>query len=156
MLSVTWYGRRAFERRMHRAAKNYRKELRKQFRKAANSVRRAVRREIRSTLRGGEGYAARHTKVKVRVSRNRAWAVVYPSGKSRAYMGIHEYGGKIQRKGRRLKTQIQRSGDRAGRVRVSRGKPNVATYREQPTYRPAVRKSSDEVFRILGRSFRVV
>lgn len=152
-MKITWIGRRAFERRMRRAGQTFRKEMRKQFRKAANAVRRAVRREIRSTLRGGTGCAARHTRVRVRVSRNRAWAVVYPAGRSRAYMGIQEWGGTVKRKGKLLKTRLEHS--RRG-ARSRRGKPNVAKYTAQPTYRPAVQKSSAEVFRLLGRSFRVV
>lgn len=157
MMKIAWTGLRKFQRRMEKnAMRRYRRELRKQFRAASNVVRREVRRKIRATLTGGEGYAARHTKVKVRVSRNRCWATVYPGGKSRAYMGIHEYGGRVERKGKRLKTQIESTGARSGRVRARRGKPSTATYKEQPTYRPAVRRTADDVFRILGRSFRVV
>ena len=140
MLKITMIGRRAYQKRMRDGERKFRKALRKQLRVAGKVVQKEIRLQI-----GERGWSrpAEKTKLRVFVSRFRANATVKPGKKSSKYLGIHEDGATVNRRGRRLKGG-------------GRGKPSTARYKKQPTYRPGTRSAEPQTIRILGRSFRVV
>lgn len=140
MASIFMLGRRAYQKRMRDGERKFRKALRKQLRAAGKVTQQEIRQEIR-----GRGWSrpAEKTRLRVFVSRFRASATIKPGPKSRKYLGLHDGGLTVQRRGRRLKGG-------------GRGKPSTVTYRKQETYRPGVRRAAPKAFRIIGRSFRVV
>ena len=138
--NVYFAGRRRYKKRMADAEKKLRKEMRRKLRAAAKVTQTRIRGEI--SARGWKRKAEK-TKLRVFVSRFKAWAKVYPGKKSGKHLHIHEKGAVVRRRGPTLKTG-------------GRGKASVARYKAQPTYVPGVRRSQHEAVRIIGRSFKVV
>ena len=161
-IQIAWQGRKAYERRMKTARVRLRKEMKRRIREGANVIKKKARANIKSQFRGGTKKRskqvlrtvneprkglARMTTVSVRMRRGRVRAEIgtkFPEG---VYGSVLEHGG----------TVIRREGAyKKGSLTAVTRKKHTATYRARPWLGTAVASTRRDVYRITGKSFKVV
>lgn len=141
-LHVRLVGGRAYAQHMRRARSRFRKEQKSKIRIAAKVLQAHIRKEIKTVFsaqghRSGTHLLSRKTSVSVRSKRTVVRATVGPKGIAAAYGVVHEKGLTVERKSRS-------------------GGTHSATYPKRPFVEPAVKKSAPIIFKIIGKTFKVV
>lgn len=177
-VNILFVGRRAFEKRMRDAERNYRKALRKQLREGAKVLRKETKKRAKAAFPGGRGTLAKAIRFKVRVRRNEVNAWVGVSASKRvnkkkpatrfghsnysvpsAYAPILQKGGTVRRGVSSFVGGQSGRGKRAVPLRAGakRRRAHTANYGPgRPFQAPAIRATKKQIFQILGRSFQEV
>lgn len=157
-MSITFHGRRAYERRMRRAGREVRKEMRSRLRTGAKILRTETRKRAKAAYPGGRGTLARAIRFKVRVRRDIANAWVGISASTRAnrrkptglgYSIPSAYGPVLQRGGAVRRKRGRRTARRARRA-------HTAYYQAKPFQVPAVNATKSKIMKEIGATFKVV
>lgn len=141
-LALRWVGVRSYQRFLRTEEKEFRKRLRKQLRTAANLIKKRARSNARSAYPGGTGRLSKGISVSVKVTRRTVSARVGWRLKGRYFPAI-------------LYAPALERGGTVTRRRSAKRKRHTAEYQGRAFFEPAVRSTEREVYRLLGRSFKV-